>query len=114
MPRPTRWEEEEIRKLKRLYPSERSFDEIVGEFPNRTPHAIRLKASRLGLRRPTVPRSEYLSSSILVCSEGNGEFKGYLIRCNECSRWIQVRNDGEADEGAIVCSNCGFISYLET
>lgn len=113
MPRPTEWTEEEIGRLRRLYPSERSFDEIVEAFPNRTSNAIRVKASRLDLRRPTLPSSVCQSQTILLCSAGGGEYKGYLFRCSDCGSWIQVNDEEETDGGSIVvCGNCGSTRYL--
>lgn len=113
MPRPIEWTEEEIRKLKLLYPSEMSFEEIVRAFSNRTPNAIRLKASRLGLKRPTIPSSVCQSHTVLLCSEASGKFNGYLFRCGDCGNWIQVNREEEAaDSGLVVCSTCGSKNYL--
>jgi len=112
MSRPGEWTEREIGKLRYLYPSERSFEEIVEVFPHRTPNAIRLKASRLGLRRPTIPPSVCQSRTILRCSEGDGNSNGYLFRCGECGSWIQVNGDDERDGGVIICSKCGSACYL--
>lgn len=112
MPRPRKWTEEEIDRLRRLYTSERSFDEIVEVFPERTTNAIRQKASRLGVKRPTLPSSLCQSSNILLCSEGNGNSKGYLFRCSECGSWIQVDGEDEASDRIIVCSTCHATSYI--
>ena len=113
MPRPTKWTKEEIEKLKRLYTSEMSFEEIVKIFSKRTPNAIRLKASRLGLKRLTIPSSLFPSNTILLCSEANGKFNGYLFRCGDCGSWIQVNREKEAaDSGLVVCSICGSKNYL--
>ena len=49
------WSDEEVSRLVRLYTSNMPFDEIVLEFPSRTSNAIRLKASRMKLKRPTLP-----------------------------------------------------------
>ena len=40
------WTGEELEKLKALYTSDASFEEVVDELPLRSPNAIRLKASR--------------------------------------------------------------------
>lgn len=114
MPRPADWTEEEIQRLKRLYPSDTSFEEIVEAFPNRTSNALRLKASRLGLRRPTIPSSGFLPSTILLCSEGDGGSKGYLFRCGECNNWIQVNGDDDEAGSVIVCGDCGAECYFAT
>ena len=111
MPRPAEWTENEIERLKWLYPSDRPFEEIVEAFPERTSNAIRIKASRLGLRRPTIP-SSFGSSTILLCSEGNEVSKGYLFRCGECSNWIQVNGEDDAKGDVIVCGNCGAKCYF--
>ena len=113
MPRPTKWTEEELGRLKLLYTSERPFDEIVVAFPNRTSNAIRMKASRLGLKRPTIPSSLF-PSSILLCSEGNGNSKGYLFRCSECGSWIQINREDEVSDSAVVCGNCSSTCYFIT
>jgi hypothetical protein len=47
------WSQEELKKLRELYPrSDKTIEEIVSQLPGRTQNAIRLKASRLGLIRP--------------------------------------------------------------
>jgi hypothetical protein len=47
------WSQEELKKLKELYPRpDKTIEEIVSQLPGRTQNAIRLKASRLGLTRP--------------------------------------------------------------
>ena len=113
MPRPTEWTEDEVGKLRSIYPSDRAFEEIVKAFPNRTPNAIRLKASRLGLKRPTIPSSVCQSHTVLLCSEGGGKFNGYLFRCGDCGSWIQVnREEGVANGGLVVCGTCGSKCYL--
>jgi len=113
MSRPRPWTEEEVWKLRRLYPSEVSFEEIVEAFPNRTPNAIRLKASRLGLKRPTPPSALCRSPTILLCSEGDGSSNGYLFRCSECGSWIRVNEGDELNEnGAIVCAKCRSTCYV--
>jgi len=114
MPKQTDWTENEIQRLKRLYPSDVSFEEIVVAFPERTRNALRLKASRLGLRRPLISSSIFSPSTILMCSEVNGNSLGYLFRCGECSNWIQVNGDDEQIESVIVCSNCGTKCYYAT
>jgi len=111
MSRPINWTEEELGRLKHLYTSEQSFEEIIMAFPQRTPNAIRLKASRLGLRRPTIS-SSLLPSSILLCSEANGNSRGYLYRCRECGSWIQVNQEDEGSDNTVVCGNCQSKCYF--
>lgn len=113
MPRSVMWTEDEVWRLRRLYPSGISFEEVAEAFPKRTANAVRLKASRLGLRRPTIPAPFFRSSTILPCSEGNGRSKGYLFRCGECSSWTQFKGENEAS-GVIVCGNCGAKCYFVT
>jgi len=113
MLRPLKWTDEELGRLKLLYISERSFEEIMASFPRRSPNAIRLKASRLGLKRPIIHAS-LMQSSILLCSEGNGNSKGYLYRCRECGSWMQVNKEVEASDNAVVCSNCLSTCYFIT
>ena len=48
------WTDEEVERLKELYTSNKTFEEIAERFPLRTDNAIRLKASRLGLKRPII------------------------------------------------------------
>ena len=106
------WTEAEIQRLKLLYPSEKLFDEVVEAFPARTSNAIRIKASRLGLRRPT-PASDVRSRGILLISEGNGGHSNYLLRCSDCGSWIKVNGDDGKEESSIaVCDKCGSICFL--
>jgi len=47
------WSQEELKKLKELYPHpDKTIEEIASQLPGRTQNAIRLKANRLGLIRP--------------------------------------------------------------
>lgn len=108
----TEWTEAEIQRLKLLYTSEKLFDEIVEAFPGRTSNAIRIKASRLGLRRPT-PTSDIRSQGILLISEGYDGHYNYLLRCSECGSWIQVNGEDVAEESSIaVCDKCGSTCYM--
>lgn len=47
-----RWTDEETRRLKALWESEASVDEILAEFPDRTLNSIQNKAVRERFRRP--------------------------------------------------------------
>ncbi len=100
------WTEEEVEKLSAVYPSQKSFDEIVIEFPHRSSNAIRLKASRMGLRRPTLTLGMFYEGKPILRSELDGDSKGYIMRCSECGSWIQVGDLDEGDRQAVVCSNC--------
>lgn len=100
------WTEEETKKLERLYTSESTFDEIVNALPKRTANAIRLKASRLGLRRPIVSSSLCKSQTVLRCSNGNEESEEYLFKCDGCGNWIHVSLNDEDEDLVIVCQRC--------
>lgn len=53
--RNTPWSDEEVQRLRLLYPNpNKSFEELLAEFPGRTANSLRLKASRLGLERPPI------------------------------------------------------------
>jgi hypothetical protein len=100
MSRNDEWTKEEEGRLKRLYSTETEFEEIVQAIPSRTPNAIRMKASRLGLRRPI---SEMPSQpTMLICVEGNGRSKGYILRCGDCGNWVHIK---ESRHG--ICGVCG-------
>ncbi len=107
MPKVREWTEGEIDRLKLLYPSDRSFEEIVDEFPRRSPNAVRLKASRLGLRRPTFPPKMYEAETVIRCSEVNGGNRGYILRCSGCGSWVQVVGDVDEKETSVTCDRCG-------
>jgi hypothetical protein len=100
------WTEEETKRLRLLYVSGTSFDEIEDEFPTRSSNAIRQKASRLGLRRPTLRASMNSSQNVLRISGGNGELEDFLFRCGGCGSWIHANLNGEADDRTIVCRQC--------
>jgi uncharacterized Zn finger protein len=99
------WTDEEVERLRELYTSNKTFDEITEKFPSRTDNAIRLKASRLGIKRPFI--GEIIQVKPLSIKMGNNEMaSGYLIKCKECGSWIQV--DDEYQRSAIVsCGKCG-------
>ena len=93
-----RWTREEIERLKALYASDIPFEEIVKAFPGRSPNAIRLKASRLGLRRLHPPAE----ARSLIVQEGDVE--RLLVKCGVCGHWMEVE---DADRGFILCERCG-------
>jgi hypothetical protein len=101
-----KWKEVEIKKLKRLYISEKLLEEVMEAFPERTENAVRLKASRLGLKRPELPSVLMGQSTILHCSEGNGNSKGYIFRCCTCGTWTQINEKDEISNSLIVCEKC--------
>ena len=93
-----RWTREEVERLKILYASDKPFEEIVKAFPGRSPNAIRLKASRLGLKRMRPPAE---ASPLIV---KGGETKRLLVKCGVCGHWMEVE---DADRGFILCERCG-------
>lgn len=104
MSRKRLWTEEEIKKLELLYISEGTFEEIVSAFPKRSANAIRQKASRLGLRRPTISPSLFNSQTVLRCSNGNEEAEEYLFKCSGCGSWVHMNSYDE--NRVIVCRQC--------
>ncbi|MFP3950607.1 MAG: SANT/Myb-like DNA-binding domain-containing protein [Candidatus Bathyarchaeia archaeon] len=112
MPRAKEWTNAEIERLKRLYPSNMVFEEIVDMFPERTANAIRLKASRMGLRRPLTASNIYPAKSLMVVEEGKNGPKGYIFRCSECNNWIQVDPGSVENKHPVICEKCGAICYF--
>lgn len=55
------WTDKEIGKLKELWDSSRTKEEVAEELPGRTPTAVKVKAKRLGLRHTEEQTSEILS-----------------------------------------------------
>jgi len=98
-----RWTREEVERLKTLYASDKPFEEIVKAFPGRSPNAIRLKASRLGLKRMRPPAE---ASPLIV---KGGETKRFLVKCGVCGHWMEVE---DAARGFILCERCGSPCYL--
>ena len=101
MSRNDEWTEAEKGRLQGLYSSEIDFDEIAEAFPNRTSNAIRMKASRLGFRRPIIP-SMSSQQTMLLCVEGNGRSNGFVLRCGECGNWVHLKDSNHG-----VCGVCG-------
>jgi predicted Zn finger-like uncharacterized protein len=100
------WTDEEIERLRQLYTSSKTFDEITEKFPSRTDNAIRLKASRLGLKRPLL--GEIIQLKPLTYKSGRKDgSSGYLIKCKKCGSWIQVNEDTQGDFGIVSCGECG-------
>ncbi|UCH57046.1 MAG: hypothetical protein JSV18_06835 [Candidatus Bathyarchaeota archaeon] len=106
MLRRSAWTKEETERLKLLYISGRSFEEIKRELPNRSSNAIRLKASRLGLRRPTISTPFLVTQNVLRFSDGDGN-SDLLFKCSGCGSWMHVDvEDDEAEVQTIVCRQC--------
>jgi len=107
MARVKEWSDEEVSRLNKLYTSNKAFDEIILEFPFRTSNAIRLKASRMGLKRPTLPVNLIQAERVRYHSlDGDGAI-GYLIKCSECGSWIQAEMLSGTTCQTISCSECG-------
>jgi hypothetical protein len=114
MARVREWSDEEVRRLTKLYTSNKAFDEIVLEFPSRTSNAIRLKASRMGLKRPTFPVNLIQAERVRYHSlDGDGAI-GYLIKCSECGSWIQAERIGGGICQTICCGECGALHEVLT
>lgn len=99
------WTEEEVGKLKLLYPSGKAFEDIVDALPKRSANAIRQKASRLSLKRPVASHAFLESRPVLRCSDGNGGDE-YLFKCSGCGSWIHVSLYDDVDDRTIVCRQC--------
>lgn len=100
------WTDDEVQRLRELYTSNKTFDEIVEKFPLRTENAIRLKASRLGIKRPYIGNVTQLRP--LSFTKGNrGRASGYILKCKDCGSWIQVDEKTQRDSGVVSCGKCG-------
>lgn len=106
MARIREWSDEEVSRLREIYGSNKTFEEIELEFPTRTSNAIRLKASRLGIKRPLIP-GNLIQASPLQFKSGNGEKDGYLLKCKQCNTWIQVDDNIEKRASILSCGKCG-------
>ena len=100
------WTDEEVERLRELYTSNKTFDEIADMFPLRTENAIRLKASRLGIKRP------YIGDVIQVKpltfkSLSSRESQEYLLKCNDCGSWMQIDRTSQNSASVISCGTCG-------
>jgi hypothetical protein len=98
------WTEEEVEKLKFLYLSTTTFEDIKKSFPKRSSNAIRQKASKLGLRRPTISISLSECQNVLLFS--NGKEEDYLFKCSGCGMWINSNLNGEIKNKTIICNRC--------
>ena len=101
------WSKVEERMLRFMYLAGTSFEEIGRAFPDRTPNAIRLKASRLGLKRPSISSSFLESPNVLRFSDGNGD-SGFFFKCSGCGSWTHAKiNDDEVH--TVVCRECNTV-----
>ena len=103
------WTETEVDKLRSLYPSGASFPDLLEELPSRSPNSIRLMASRLGLKRPTVITGLNKVSEVKASSSAGG---GVLARCSQCGGWIGVSAEKVGAGSVVVCDHCGGVSLL--
>jgi DNA-directed RNA polymerase subunit RPC12/RpoP len=99
------WSEKEEDRLRALYISTESFEDIVREFPRRTTNAIRIKASRLGIKRPSVTSSKIEAPNVLKFLNGNGRDEDYFFKCSGCGNWIHVNLDDDKIK-TIICPDC--------
>jgi hypothetical protein len=98
------WTDSEKQKLRFMYVSSSPFEDIEKALPKRSANAIRLKASRLGLKRPTDSTSSLEPSNVLQFSDRNGE-SGLFFRCVGCGNWIKGYTENE-EASTLVCSEC--------
>ena len=97
------WSDEEVERLRRLYTSNKTFDEIADKFPLRTGNAIRLKASRLGIKRPIFDNIVHVKTFDKLIIE---DFTDYLAKCKECGSWIQVNENSQKNTNTLICEKC--------
>jgi hypothetical protein len=114
MARVREWSDEEVGRLTELYTSNRSFEDILLEFPFRSSNAVRLKASRMGLRRPTLPVDLIHAEKVRFQSIDEDGAMGYLIKCKECGQWIQAERIGGGVCQTIRCGECGALYQVLT
>jgi hypothetical protein len=105
------WTDEEIKRLRELYPSNMIIDKIVENFPKRTENAIRQKASKLGIKRQYNEDFTKLKA-FKFRANGDTNSKIYLINCNECGSWIQVDENSDKSQNMLGCEKCRTYSHL--
>jgi len=105
--KPKEWTDEEVRKLRELYSSNLPFEEVARNFPGRTKNAIRLKASRLGIRRPYAAQVVQVNPIKVKVDQNE---VGLLVKC-DCGSWIRLEEDSP---GSLVvsCKKCGSLYQL--
>ena len=108
------WSDEEVERLTELYSSNKPFEDIMVEFPSRSSNAVRLKASRMGLRRPALPVNLIHAEKVRFHSLDNDGTMGYLIKCKECGSWIQSERMGGGICQTICCGECGALYEVLT
>jgi hypothetical protein len=102
------WSEGEEQTLRFMYLAGTSFDEIGQAFPERSSNAIRLKASRLGLKRPSISSSILDSPNVLKFSNGNGD-SGFFFKCNGCGSWTHTQIEGDEEVHTVECHECSTV-----
>jgi translation initiation factor 2 beta subunit (eIF-2beta)/eIF-5 len=107
------WSEKEIKRLRELYTSNQTFDEIIKKFPSRSENAIRLKASRLGLKRPIISNINQMNPLNYI-SISNGELSGHLLKCTNCGSWIKIYEKNNESVEVISCKKCGNFNQILT
>jgi hypothetical protein len=105
------WTDEEVKRLKELYTSNKTLDEIAEKFPLRTENAIRLKASRLGIRRPYIGNFIQVKPITFKSITLNDSI-GYLLKCKECGDWMQVDKSSHYDSNILSCGKCGNLYHV--
>jgi hypothetical protein len=103
------WTDNEVDTLRSMYPSSASFHDLLNQLPSRSPNSIRLMASRLGLKRPTLLMGIKKVSEMKTSATAGG---GVLVRCSQCSGWIGVSTERASTSGVVVCDHCGGVSLL--
>jgi len=100
------WTDDEVERLRELYTSNRTFEEIVEKFPLRSENAIRLKASKLGIKRPYIGNVTQLKPLSFKTGKRGGK-TGYILKCKDCGSWMQVNEVPQKDSNVISCGKCG-------
>lgn len=109
MARAREWSDEEVLRLSTSYTSNKTFEEILNEFPARSSNAIRLKASRMGFRRLTIPLNLIQAKHVNFRVNGEDGTSGFLMKCNNCGNWIQVDGLDDGYNHTVSCSDCNSI-----
>ena len=112
MTRINEWTDEEVERLHEQYGSNKTFEEIELEFPMRTSNAIRLKASRLGIRRPLTPGNFIQAKPIIFRTDNHDGSDGFVMKCKQCDSWIQVDKDIERRASILNCGQCGSMYHI--